>query len=124
MLDIQQKRKFRNFIYHRFTLVVLSILVLFVLHSTWRVYQKKMESVAMVEASMVRLEELEERDREIESKINKLATVAGVEEEIRSKFSVAKDNENMVIIVREEGTSSPALQENKGFWSKIRSLFR
>lgn len=83
-----------------------------------------MESVAMVEASMVRLEELEERDREIESKINKLATVAGVEEEIRSKFSVAKDNENMVIIVREEGTSSPALQENKGFWSKIRSLFR
>lgn len=123
MLDIQQKRKFRNIIYHKFTIMGLFVLVLFAMHSTWRVYLKKSESVDMMETSVARLKELEERDKEIDSKINKLATVSGVEEEIRSKFSVAKDNENVVVIVREEGTSSP-LQQNKSFWSKIRDLFR
>jgi cell division protein FtsB len=103
MLDIQQKRRFRNFVYNRVTLGFLLVIVLLALHSTWRVYLKKRESVEMMESSYLRLSELEKRDMDLELKINKLNTVSGLEEEIRSKFSVAKDNENTVIIVREEG---------------------
>ncbi|HRH27133.1 MAG TPA: septum formation initiator family protein [Parcubacteria group bacterium] len=124
MLDIQQKRRFRNFVYNRVTLGFLLVIVLLALHSTWRVYLKKRESVEMMESSYLRLSELEKRDMDLELKINKLNTVSGLEEEIRSKFSVAKDNENTVIIVREEGASSSEIVEKESFWSKIKSLFR
>lgn len=124
MLDIQQKRKFRNIIYHKATLVVLALLVLLALHSTWRVYMKKRESVTMREVSAQRLAELENRNAELDAKINKLGTVSGVEEEIRSKYSVAKESENMVIIVREEGEATTTVVEKGGFWLKIKALFR
>lgn len=124
MLDIQQKRKFRNIIYHRITLGLLFVLVLLAVNSTWRVYLKKSESIAMREASTRRLNELEVRDQELDSKIKKLATVSGVEEEIRSKFSVAKENENMVIIVREDLATTTEVNQKHGFWSKIMNIFR
>ncbi len=78
----------------------------------------------MKETSAQRLSELEARDAELEGKIRKLATVSGVEEEIRSKFSVAKDNENMVIIVREDATTTEIIVPEVGFWSKFKALFR
>lgn len=124
MLDIQQKRRFRNFIYNKFTLGVLFVIVLLALHSTWKVYQKRKESFAMMTASMTRLNELEERDRELELKIKKLGTTSGLEEEIRSKFNVAKDSENIVIIVREEDSGTTTEVSRPSFWSKFKGLFR
>jgi cell division protein FtsB len=85
---------------------------------------KRKESVMMKETSEKRLTELELRNSELESKIKKLNTPSGVEEEIRSKFSVAKAEENMVIIVREEGVSSSTQKENDTIWSKIKGLWR
>ncbi len=124
MLDIQQKRKFRNIIYHRVTLILLALLVMLVLHSTWRVYMKKKESVLLKETSVQRLAELEARNSELDGKIKKLDTVSGVEEEIRSKYSVAKESENMVIIVREDGATSTPPVEKVGFWTKIAGFFK
>lgn len=124
MLDIQQKRKFRNFIYNRFTLGILMLIVLLAIHSTWRVFLKNRESVQMMQSSYARLSELEKRDKDLELKINKLNTTSGLEEEIRSKFSVAKDNENTVIIVREETSSSTDKNSSTTFWSKIKAFFQ
>ncbi len=77
----------------------------------------------MKETSSQRLSELEARNAELDGKIRKLATVSGVEEEIRSKFSVAKDNENMVIIVREDAATTTEEVPQRGFWSKFKALF-
>ena len=92
------------------------MLVIIMLHSTWKVYLKKRESVSMRDSSTVRLQELESRNEELDLKIKKLSTTSGVEEEIRSKFSVAKDRENMVIVVREESSTSTEAGETTGFW--------
>ncbi len=75
-------------------------------------------------ASTARLSELESRNDELDQKIKKLQTVSGVEEEIRAKFSVAKESENMVIIVREEKATSSQENKGAGFWSNIKSFFR
>lgn len=85
---------------------------------------KKRESVELMNTSASRLSELEARDAELQSKIQKLGTVSGVEEEIRAKFSVAKESENMVIIVREDKATTTVEKESVGFWSKFKSLFR
>lgn len=124
MLDIQQKRKFRGFLYHRATLGTLFLIVILALHSTWNVWQKNRESLVLKEGSVKRLEDLEKRNEELDMKINKLNTESGIEEEIRSKFSVAKNNENMVIILNEVDNKSTTTVKKQGFWGKFRAFFR
>lgn len=123
MLDFQQKRKVRSFMYSRTTLVVLSVLVLIVMHSTWRVYQKKRISEEMKNISVQYTEELRDRSEELKIKIDRLDTVPGVEEEIRSRFSVVKEKENMVVVVQEEAEATSTSVKERSFWSKIKQFF-
>ena len=123
MLDFHQKRKIRSIMYHRITLVALSVLVLIILHSTWVVYKKEQESEEMKNVSLEQVKELRQRNDELTSKIDKLATVSGVEEEIRSKFSVVKDNENMVVVVPDKDSEASTTGSKISFWRKIWSFF-
>ncbi len=123
MLDFAQKRKVRSFLYNKVTLGLLGILTLLVLHSTWEVYGKKRESESMKNISQANVAQLEERDTTLEEKINKLDTDAGMEEEIRSKFSVTKSGENMVVIVPNQDSDVGSSTSKTGFWQKIWHFF-
>ena len=112
----------RTVMYNKVTLVVLFVLVIMVFHSTWNVYKKKTESEDMKNLSYQRVEELRGRSNELQAKIDRLSTQTGIEEEIRSKFSVAKGDENMVIVVDEDGSSSTAPVKH-GFWAKFTGFF-
>ncbi len=122
MLDFHQKRKVRSLIYNRVTLVVLFSMLMIVIHSTWVVYTKKVESQQMRDISQKNVDALKTRSIELQDKIDKLSTKQGVEEEVRSKFSVVKDNENMVIIVQDQSSTSQSTPK-KGFFSKIAGFF-
>lgn len=124
MLDFQQKRKVRSLMYNRITIGILSVIILLVLHSTWVVYRKKVESERMKLASLKNVESLRVRDKELQERINRLSTKQGIEEEVRSKFSVAKDEENIVIIVQDETASNGEKIKKQGFWDKIKGIFR
>ena len=123
MLDFQQKRKVRSVIYSRVTIGILLVLVVVVLHSTWVVYQKKRESEQMKNLSLQRVLDLRTRDLELQARIERLGTTPGLEEEIRSKFSVAKDKETMIIVVPEEETKASTTPAKLGIWQKIWSFF-
>ncbi len=123
MIDFQQKRKIRFVAYHKVTLVILFIIVLIFAHSTWVVFQKKRESEAMKNISMKATEELRQRDADLKSKIERLGTASGVEEEIRSKFNVVKNNENMVVIVDDQSSTTQTVILPVGFWGKIFDFF-
>lgn len=121
MLDFHQKRKVRAVMYHRATLIILSILVLLSIHSVWSVYQKKSISEQAKNVALKHTEELRSREGELQANIGRLKIDTGVEEEIRSKFTVAKDGENMVVVVDDlkVGTSS----SYTSFWQKIKDFF-
>lgn len=123
MLDSQQKRKFRAILYHRLTLIILSILVIIVLHSTWIVYKKKIASENTKKISMQNVENLKLRDNEIQARIDRLATVSGVEEEIRSKFAVTKNGENMVIVIDDNEEKMATTSNKDGLWKRFVSFF-
>ena len=123
MLDFQQKRKARSLMYNKITLIILSALVLIVLHSTWSVYQKKRVSEEMKNISSGYVEELRVRSEELKSKIDRLDTEVGVEEEIRSRFSVVKERENMVVVVPNEEEPVSTTSSSKGLWAKMRHFF-
>jgi cell division protein FtsB len=122
MLDIQQKRKLRSVMYHKVTVSVLFLFVLLSIHSTWSVYKKKRESEEMKSISLANVIELRDRNEALQDKINRLDTPAGVEEEIRSKFSVAKENENMVVIVPDSSSSSTKNKGNESLWAKFKNF--
>ena len=123
MLDFHQKRKVRAVLYHRATLIFLSIFVLIAIHSTWAVYQKKTTSEEMKNIALKRTEELRLRDEELKSRIDRLETTIGVEEEIRSKFTVAKGGESMVIVVEDPDSKDGTADQDRGLWQKILDFF-
>ena len=123
MLDYGQKRKVRGVIYHKVTLVILAILVLIMAHSTWVVYQKKRTSEEMKNVSMQNTAELKQRNDDLTAKIERLDTESGVEDEIRSKFSVVKDKENMVVVVDDQNPEVSTTSEKVGFWTSLEEFF-
>lgn len=124
MLDIQQKRKLRSFLYHKFVLAFLFVLTILFLHSTWVVYHKKVSSDEMKSLAKNKVLELTTRKKDLDSKIGRLATVSGVEEEIRSKFSVTKDDEKMVVVVPDNEVNASTTSKSVSFWSKIVDFFK
>lgn len=124
MLDFQQKRKLRSFMYHRITLFVLGFLVVSSLYSTFGVWQKKKESEEFRKVAEKKLSELQNRHDNLEKDIERLETPEGVEEEIRSKFSVAKKGENVVVIVNDIAVDGSSSTEKVSFWQKFLNLFK
>lgn len=122
MLDFQLKRKLRAIFYHRATLVVLFILVLFVLRASWSIYYKQRESEILKNRSLDYKSGLEVRQRKLQLQIDKLNSESGLEAEIRSKFNVARDKENIVVIVDDKATTTSSSMSN-GFWQKLKGFF-
>lgn len=123
MLDFQQKRKVRSFMYSRTTLVILFLILVLVVHSTWRVYQKKGVSEDLKNISVQYVEDLRNRNDELKTKIDRLETTSGIEEEIRSRFSVVKDKENMVVVVPNVEEAVSTTTKPTSFWRKIINFF-
>lgn len=123
MLDYGQKRKVRSVMYHKATLVILVVLVLVMARSTWVVYQKKRSSEEMKNVSLQNVEELRSRNNDLTAKIERLGTQTGIEEEIRSKFSVVKERENMVVVVEDQNSEISTTSPKTGLWNLIKSFF-
>lgn len=109
--------------YHKATLGVLFIIVILLLHSTWSVYKKKRSSEEMRDIVSSRVTDLRQRKADLDSKIDKLATISGVEEEIRSKFSVTKGDETMVVVLPRENEKVSTSTEKVSFWQKFVDFF-
>lgn len=122
MLDFQQKRKLRGVLYNRVTLIILAIFVLISLRSVWVVYGKQRESDELRNNAADRVTALSQREAELQGQLSRLQTEQGIEAEIRSKFSVAKHNENVVVIV-DDAASTSTTTPHGGLWQKIIDFF-
>ncbi len=110
MRELQARRRLRRFVYSKVTVVVLLILVIFVGRSVWSVYQKNRIANYHYVQSEIRLNELRERQSEIESDVRRLSSVRGREEEIRRTLPVAKEGERVIVILDQDLESG--LEEN------------
>ncbi len=123
MLDIQQKRKLRSVMYNRITLGVLAVLLLFMTHSTWVVYKKKVSSEEMKKSAQEKVLVLGQRKEDLETKIDQLGTVSGIEEEIRSKFSVVRTGEKMVVVIPSDEKNSSSTVKKVTLWERLIQFF-
>lgn len=83
-----------------------------------------MESESLMNISKQRVDNLRSRNDDLDYKISRLDTEVGVEEEIRSKFSVTKDNESMVVVVPDQSVASSSVEKEESFWTKLINIFK
>ena len=109
--------------YHRWTLVILGIIVLFAIHSTWVIYTKQRESEALKEVVEKQSGQLTARDEQLKNNIASLNTQYGVEQEIRAKFNVAKPNEDVAVVLDSTIATGTASSTSSSFWQKVLNFF-
>ena len=95
----QANKTGRQIIYDRLILLALLLVFLVVSRGVWLLWNKNAIARDNLISSEVHLKQLEERKRMLESKLSKIQTPRGLEEEIRTNFSVVKPGEKVINII-------------------------
>lgn len=127
MLEFQEKKKLRNILYSKVTLLALFVILIFIARATLGVYYKQKASGENLAKAREEAAELEKREKMLSSEIERLKTEKGTEEEIRKKFMVGKAGEEVIVIVDDDKTKKDGTVDGgkkKSFFSKFLDLFR
>lgn len=122
LLDFQQKRRIKDFFYSKPFLMILILILIFSLVSTFKVFKKMSLSRSEMKKSEERLIELEAKRTDLLAKISNIQTEEGLEREIRDKFSVAREDEKVVVIVPDEEVEPVFIEYKKTIWQKIKDF--
>ena len=98
ILDFRERSKLRRVLYAKPTIILLALVVALFLHGAWGAYQKSQEAMAKRAKAEQELAGLLAREKELEENIARLSSEVGIEAEIRERFMVAKEGENVIII--------------------------
>jgi cell division protein FtsB len=107
MFDFQQKRKFKALTQSRITWSILLVITVFLFISVYDRYliaRDMAERRAEVESDLA---DLETRRTELSAEVQYLSNERGIEAEMRRQFDIARDGEQVVIIVEEEPENAP-----------------
>ena len=121
MLRFYQKKTFRRVLYSKGIFAALILAALFGLKATWGIHQKDLEARANAEEAQVTLAELKSREAFLRAELDRLSTERGVEAEIRKKFPLAKEGEEVAVVVDEPGGNATATPETSepSWWERL-----
>jgi cell division protein FtsB len=107
MFDFHQKRKLRAILESRITWVVLLILTALMSVSAYDRYRIARDMAERRDVVERELDALYERKAELEKDVQYLNGERGIEAEMRRQFDVAKEGEQIVIIVEDDEKAEP-----------------
>jgi len=107
----------------KIVVAIVIIAVIFIAKATYGMFGKYKESLSRREISEQQLAELEKRAERLAKEIDRLNTPQGVEEEIRLQFNVAKEGEEVAIIIDKEQEKKLETVKDRGVWDYILGLF-
>jgi cell division protein FtsB len=126
MRDLQERKRYRNFLLSPVTSVILLIVVIFLLKSNYNIYKKNQIAKINREESDRKLALLREKSDRLTDQLKKLETERGVEEELRNKFQITKSGEEVLVVVDEEGegqVKNEPVEEEQTYWQRFISFF-
>jgi cell division protein FtsB len=124
MFDFYEKRKLKSLLFSKVTLAVLAVVVAFFATNVWGVYQKAHETSEKRAQLEKEFAELQAREATLREELDRLHTNRGMEEEIRSKFDVAREGERVIVVVDPKPVDALAgAGEKKGFWKRLFDWF-
>lgn len=126
MRELARRQKVKRFLYSTPALIALLILSGFIVKGVLGAVLRERESAALVKSLENRMESLSSRKEELEKEIELLETSVGLEKEIKEKFNVTGEGENLVVIVDPKNESfSPDIESDtwlKRWWNTVKNL--
>lgn len=122
MFDFHQKRRMRTVFASRVTQGILLLVAFFVLLSAYNRYLIAREMADRREAVESEIAALEARRESMEAEVKYLSNERGIEAEMRRQFDIARDGEQVVIILEDETAATAPTQTattTKRAWYKF-----
>ena len=99
MHEFRQKKRPLKFYYSNALIFFLFVIFVLVLKGVWNIYVKERLAIADKIDRVEDIASLKSRKLFLENELNRLKTENGVEREIREKFNVKKEGENVAVII-------------------------
>ncbi|MCA9363876.1 hypothetical protein KC727_01500 [Candidatus Kaiserbacteria bacterium] len=122
MFDFYEKRKLRNILYSKWVVALLVLFIVLLAISTFRRFSVEREMAEKRFQKEQELELLKQRAALLEEKVGHMQNERGVEEELRQRFDVAKEGEQVIILL-DNGKSSEAASPMPDDVSEEKGLF-
>ncbi|MEX1087191.1 MAG: septum formation initiator family protein [Candidatus Paceibacterota bacterium] len=116
---LHSKRLLKRIVYSKPFVIFLVIVTAFSLKAAWGAYQKMSESGERVAIAQAEKQELQEEREVISENLERLQTRRGIEEELRKKYSLTKEGEEMVVIVDSQPEQVAEETEEKSVFGQI-----
>lgn len=123
----QRIKKIKSIFFSVPCIVVLGVVCSLTMNAAWDVYKKVRDTQGNAAAVAKTYDKLKDREEELMVKIRSLETPLGVEAEIREKFGLVKEGEEVVVVidapkedVESENSDDP---KNKTLWEKFKGWF-
>lgn len=113
MFDFHQKRKLRDFWGSRVTQAILFVIAFFLIMSAYNRYMIARDMADRRETAEVEVRALEKRRESLSEEVKYLSNERGQEAEMRRQFDIARDGEQVVIILDEENGTTADSEEVK-----------
>jgi cell division protein FtsB len=124
MRNFQEKKGLKYFLQLKPVLILLFLIVILF---TWNIIgltKKLQETHKNKKLQEAEISNLEKRKEKLSSDIEKLGTDKGKEEMIRENFGLAKEGENIIVIVEDKNqTKTSAVEKENKFFSFFKELF-
>ena len=99
MAGFGKKKTITEYLYSKIVVVLLLVFVVFLSVSVLERYRVERQMAERKDEALEHKEELIERKKMLEEKVEYLGAERGVEAEIRTNFDVAKEGEQVIILV-------------------------
>ena len=124
MREFQDKRQRRLIIYSWPVSVGLTILLIMLSGSVYRLYEKQRFISVERQSLFEEVSRLRARQSELEQEILDLATDRGLEEVIRQNFNVVKPGEKVITFVFDRIATNTAQTSPQSWWQKFVHWFQ
>ena len=107
MFDFHEKRKIRGIVYSRPVVGILLLLTIMLSVSVYHRYTVANEMKDKLYEQEHKLEGLKERAMLLEDKVEYLQDERGIEEELRNRFDVKREGEQVIILIDDKDAHKP-----------------
>jgi len=123
MLHLSDKLFLKKMVFGKIALFVLILIFVLFAKGTWGVYQKASFAKDNRDRADQELEVLHTREEALREELTRLDTKRGLEEEIRHKFDVGLEGEQLIILVDAPEPEAVVEPYIPSVWEKIVTFF-
>ncbi len=122
--NFQQKNGWRHIIQSKPVLILFGVLILFFAYNVLGLWNKMQDTEKNKKIAEDKIASLLQQQKNLSSEINSLNTAEGKEKLFRENFGLAKDGEDLTIVVQDQNPPSFSKPASTGFFGFLKNIFK